>query len=146
MNRTPLAIVAATLVTAMCAACGGSATPAVTVTAAATTVTASPIETPMPASSSADAVESTPAAAETTPAVEAANIKVPNGVGKDYQSAQDLWRAAGLHVAPATDATGAHRLPVIDSNWVVLSQDLKAGSTVPADTFITATVKKYSDS
>lgn len=72
-------------------------------------------------------------------------MKVPNGVGMDYQSAQDLWRSAGLHVAPATDATGAHRLPLIDANWVVLSQDLKAGKKVPVDSFITATVKKYSD-
>jgi beta-lactam-binding protein with PASTA domain len=76
----------------------------------------------------------------------AGQVIVPDAVGKDYQSAQDLWRAAGLHVAPATDATGAHRLPVIDSNWVVLGQSLKAGSTVPRDTFITATVKKYTDS
>ena len=63
----------------------------------------------------------------------------------DYQSAQDRWRAAGLHVLPAIDATGAHRLPVIDSNWVVLSQDPKAGATVAMDSFITATVKKYTD-
>ena len=72
-------------------------------------------------------------------------VKVPDGVGMDYQSAQDLWRAAGLVVAPATDATGAHRLPVIDANWVVLAQDLKAGSKVPEGTLITATVKKYTD-
>ncbi|MEV4351827.1 PASTA domain-containing protein [Actinoplanes sp. NPDC049596] len=74
-----------------------------------------------------------------------AKVKVPNGVGLDYQSAQDRWRAAGLHVAPAVDATGANRLPVIDANWVVVSQNLKAGTTVAADSFITATVKKYSD-
>lgn len=74
-----------------------------------------------------------------------ATIKVPNGVGMDYQSAQDLWRSAGLVVAPAVDATGAHRLPIIDSNWVVLSQDLKAGSQVADPSVITATVRKYSD-
>jgi hypothetical protein len=28
-------------------------------------------------------------------------IKVPKGVGLDHQSAQDAWRAAGLHVQPA---------------------------------------------
>ena len=74
-----------------------------------------------------------------------AKIRVPNGVGLDYQSAQDLWRGAGLHVAPAIDAAGAHRLPIIDSNWVVLSQDPPAGSLVDDDSFITATVKKYTD-
>ena len=71
-------------------------------------------------------------------------IRVPNGVGLDYQSAQDRWRAAGLHVAPAVDATGAHRLPLIDSNWLVLAQSLKAGSKVKAGSFITATVEKRS--
>jgi hypothetical protein len=72
-------------------------------------------------------------------------IRVPNGVGLDYQAAQDAWRAAGLHVMPAIDATGAHRLPIIDANWVVLAQDLKAGSKVQAGSLIQATVKKYSD-
>jgi hypothetical protein len=63
----------------------------------------------------------------------------------DYQAAQDLWRAAGLHVAPAHAAAGAHRLPIIDFNWVVLAQDLPAGTRVDQGTFITATVKKYPD-
>jgi len=70
---------------------------------------------------------------------------VPNGVGLDYQSAQDRWRAAGLIVAPAKDATGENRIPVIDANWVVVSQDPRAGTTVDAGSVITATVKKDSD-
>ena len=80
------------------------------------------------------------------PATDTATITVPDGVGLDYQSAQDEWRAAGLHVAPADDATGAHRLPLVDANWVVLAQDPRAGSEAPAGSFITATVKKYTDS
>jgi beta-lactam-binding protein with PASTA domain len=91
-------------------------------------------------------VEPTVAATTAKATVAPAKVKIPNGVGLDYQSAQDLWRAAGLHVAPAIDATGAHRLPLIDANWVVVSQDPKAGSKVATDSFITATVKKYSDS
>jgi hypothetical protein len=74
-----------------------------------------------------------------------AKIVVPDGVGMDYQSAQDLWRSAGLIVAPATDATGANRIPFLDSNWVVLDQDLKAGTTVDPNTAITATIKKFTD-
>jgi hypothetical protein len=83
----------------------------------------------------------------TTPPVTKApqQIIVPSGIGKNYQEAQDLWRAAGLHVLPATDATGANRIPVIDSNWVVVDQDLKPGTKVDAGSFITATVKKYTD-
>ena len=72
-------------------------------------------------------------------------VTVPNGVGKDYQTAQDLWRAAGLVVLPATDALGANRLPIIDSNWVVLSQIPKAGTKVQSGSTITATVKKFTD-
>jgi hypothetical protein len=81
----------------------------------------------------------------TSPMPPATQIVVPNGVGLNYQAAQDLWRAAGLHVAPAHDATGVHRLPIIDSNWVVLAQDPPAGTQVERGTFITATVKKYTD-
>ncbi len=66
-------------------------------------------------------------------------------LGLDYQSAQDLWRAAGLHVAPAKDATGANRLPVIDANWVVVARRPKAGAKVDQGSFITATVKKDTD-
>lgn len=72
-------------------------------------------------------------------------VIVPNGVGKDYQSAQDLWRAAGLVVGIAHDATGAHRLPFIDSNWLVLSQDPPAGQKVDKGSLIVASVKKFTD-
>ena len=141
--RHPYAITLVTVLALGCAGCGGSAAPAVTVTATQTaTVAPTPSDSPTPESA-------TPEPESTAPSVEAssaaAQITVPNAVGKDYQSAQDIWRAAGLHVAVATDATGANRLPVIDSNWVVLAQSPKAGAKVPADTFITATVKKYTD-
>ena len=76
---------------------------------------------------------------------QSAKIKVPSAVGKDYQSAQDLWRGLGLVVGVAKDATGAHRIPILDSNWVVVSQEPAAGTEVAQGTVITATVKKYSD-
>ena len=110
-------------------------------------------ESPPPAAPAVTSTTVTTAPATTTPktsvpratAAKVTKIKVPDGVGLDYQSAQDRWRAAGLHVAPAVDATGQHRLPLIDSNWLVLAQNLKAGSKVPRGSFITATVKKNSD-
>jgi hypothetical protein len=106
-----------------------------------------PTATPQNGSTVEDTVapEKTAAVASPTPPTNA-KIIVPGAVGKDYQTAQDIWRAAGLHVAPAHDATGAHRLPVIDSNWVVLDQDPKAGTQVDEGSFVTATVKKYTDS
>ncbi|NMO53962.1 PASTA domain-containing protein [Actinoplanes sp. TBRC 11911] len=102
-----------------------------------------PAPAPAPTTVSATSRSATPAETEASP--KAARIKVPDGVGLDYQSAQDLWRAAGLHVAPATDATGAHRIPVLDRNWVVVAQSPKAGATVDDGSFVTATVKKSTD-
>jgi hypothetical protein len=119
-------------------ACGAQTTPEAAPPAnppqATTTVAPAPSPTPT-------AAESEDQAGTVTPTT----VKVPNGVGLDYQSAQDKWRAVGLHVAPAIDALGENRLPVIDANWVVISQDPPAGKKVPADSFITATVKKSSD-
>lgn len=85
-----------------------------------------------------------PAPSSTT-ATQAVKVTVPNGVGKNYQEAQDLWRAAGLAVGVATDATGANRLPILDLNWVVLEQDIAPGTVVDEYTVITATVKKFTD-
>src|SRR3954453_11749924 len=122
----------------------------VAVTLAVLTACGSPSPSPASPAHVAATTGSAPSKPSSTtapdaPATDTAMITVPDGVGLDYQSAQDEWRAAGLHVAPADDATGAHRLPLVDANWVVLSQNLKAGSKVAADSFITATVKKYSD-
>ena len=106
--------------------------PAVTVTATATeTATAPPTKT---------TDKPTEKAAESS-----SKIKVPDGVGMSYQDAQDLWRSSGLSVMPATDATGANRIPILDSGWVVLDQDPKAGSKVEDGSTITATIKKYTD-
>jgi hypothetical protein len=99
-----------------------------------------PTTTTMPALTT-----TTPAPMTATSAPAATTVVVPNGVGLNYQQAQDAWRGAGLHVLPATDAKGTHRLPVIDANWVVLSQDPAAGVQVNVGSFITATVKKYTD-
>lgn len=129
-------------------ACGSStptpqkpvAVTATTVVTETTTVTALPPS--IPTSSATAAAQSETGKASDKPAAE---LVVPDGVGLNYQQAQDLWRGAGLVVTPAHDATGANRLPVIDRNWVVLSQDPKPGTRVPADSMITATVKKFTD-
>jgi phage baseplate assembly protein gpV len=132
-GRTSFATVltAALLALAACSSSGTSPETAPDATTAAATPSATATKT---------ATSAAPAAT-----VKAAKIKVPDGAGMDYQSAQDVWRAVGLHVAPAKDATGANRLPVIDSNWVVVAQSPKAGATVEVGSFITATVKKDTD-
>ena len=145
--------------------CGASPAPApITVTAppvtetATATATATETVAPPPTETVAPPPTETASPPSPTPKPSAASptpkpkpkptsnrVVVPDMVGENYQDAQDRWRAAGLVVAPADDATGATRLPLIDSNWYVVSQDLEGGSKVAKGSLITATVKKYTD-
>src|SRR3954471_12712415 len=125
-----------------------AASPTVVVTQSAATPAAQTVTQTVQSTVTVAAPATAAAPAKASPAAPAkapAKVRVPDGVGMNYQEAQDAWRAAGLHVAPANDATGANRIPVLDSNWVVLAQDLESGSKVPVDSFITATIKKYTD-
>ncbi len=136
--RGALGLIAVSILASGCDASPAPTTTTVTQTVTVTgTVTQSATVTVTPAA---------PAAAAQTQALSPARVKVPDAVGKDYQSAQDLWRGVGLVVGVAIDATGAGRLPMIDSNWVVVSQKPAAGAEVAEGTVITATVKKFSDS
>jgi beta-lactam-binding protein with PASTA domain len=116
------------------------AAPTTAATAAATVATS-----PTAAPTSAGEPTAKPTPSRTRSRAAAARVTVPDGVGQNYQTAQDLWRGAGLIVLPAEDASGEDRLMVLDANWVVLAQDPGAGSKVPAGSTIRATVKKYSD-
>src|SRR5665647_108558 len=132
--RTPVLLLGATLVLGV-AGCAGSQEPAETVTvtvikevpAPAVTVTARPAQ---PSEAPAAQPTQAPTAEVAPPAPAVDQVMVPDGVGHDYQTAQDMWRAAGLVVLPAEDGLGLDRWAVIDANWVVLSQDVPAGSTV----------------
>ena len=72
-------------------------------------------------------------------------VVVKSAVGRNYQTAQDIWRGQGLVIGVAKDALGLGRWPVIDSNWKVLAQTPKAGKCVAKGSTIRATVKKYTD-
>ncbi len=139
-----VATAAAVLVVGATAGCGTSTPPAVVVTQTVAVPAVQTVTETVEATAPAPAPETADAVVDSSPAVPS-KVTVPDGVGMNYQDAQDAWRAVGLHVAPANDATGANRIPVLDANWVVLSQDLKPGSKVAADSFITATIKKYTD-
>jgi hypothetical protein len=72
-------------------------------------------------------------------------IKVKSAIGKNYQSAQDTWRAQGLVVMPAKDGKGWGRTSWLDRNWKVVGQTPKAGSCVKKNSSIRATIVKYTD-
>ncbi len=139
--------VTAIVALAIGAAGGGGEAPAAAPTAAAPPVAVTQTVTvPQPVQTVTETVrETVKAPAPKAAPTPAAKVAVPDGTGLNYQQAQDLWRGAGLTVGLAVDATGANRLPVLDSGWVVLSQDLAPGTKVAADSIITATVKKYTD-
>jgi len=72
-------------------------------------------------------------------------VVVKNAIGKNYQSAQDLWRGQGFVVLPAKDGSGRGRSAWIDRNWYVIGQTPKAGSCVKKYSGVRATILKYTD-
>ena len=72
-------------------------------------------------------------------------VKVKSVIGKNYQTAQDIWRGQGFVVLPAKDGSGRGRSAWIDSNWFVTAQTPKAGSCVKKNSGVRATILKYTD-
>ncbi|GAA3682134.1 hypothetical protein [Yimella lutea] len=73
---------------------------------------------------------------------------MPNEVGQILQIAQDdLQRVSGdpLYLSFSTDALGANRRQVLDSNWKVCSQTPSAGTTVTATTIVSFDVVKLTE-
>jgi len=84
-----------------------------------------------PASSS---VASTPSALAPTqaPQTAAVNFAMPDFVGMDLQSAQNLVQANGVFFSQSHDLLGS-RNQVLDSNWLVCDQNIPAGQQVTGD-------------
>lgn len=126
-------LVVATFASAALGGCGGSRDEGQTVTIRETV--ASPQAT--------TTVQAEPVPDTTTAAAsDNATIAVPNVVGMDHQLAQDTMQAAGLYSLDEEDATGAGRMLLFDRNWVVVSQDPPAGTSVAPDETITLRSKK----
>ena len=70
---------------------------------------------------------------------------VPNVVCAELQAAQDALRSSGFYDITSTDATGQGRLPVLDRNWVVVAQSVKAGERPGLTTHITLSVVKHGE-
>ncbi|WP_350274958.1 PASTA domain-containing protein [Kribbella sp. HUAS MG21] len=70
---------------------------------------------------------------------------MPDVVGVNHQLAQDTMQAAGFYNLAEEDASGQGRLLIVDRNWVVVSQQPKAGTRAPADTTIILRSKKMGE-
>lgn len=79
------------------------------------------------------------------PVQAASCVKVAKVVGKNYQTAQDIWRGQGFVVLPAKDGLGLGRLSWKDKNWKVTAQSPKAGTCVKKKSSVRATIVKYTD-
>jgi hypothetical protein len=124
--RRLLPVIGGLLVLSACGGTPDSSGPRATATVtekATVTATATATETP--------AAKPTTAAPE--PAAGGDTFTMPNEVGKPLQDAQDDLQAISgdiLYVSKSTDATGAGRLQILDSQWKVCSQNVAAGTTV----------------
>ena len=61
---------------------------------------------------------------------------MPDAVGMDLQQAQDLLHEASgnvLYFSSSEDATGECRMQIVDSNWIVCSQNVVPEATVTTD-------------
>ncbi|MGY1813252.1 hypothetical protein [Blastococcus sp. SYSU D00820] len=112
-------------------ACGGgddaSADAESTPSVVTETVTASPSTQPVappPASSTAPA--------PTTAAEPVVDFVMPNLVGVDLQTAQNTVQQFGVFYSVSHDLLGS-RNQVVDSNWIVCTQNVPAGQQVTGD-------------
>ncbi|MCW7947463.1 hypothetical protein AAW14_37510 [Streptomyces hygroscopicus] len=59
---------------------------------------------------------------------------VPNFVGMGLQSAQDTAQKNGFYSLDSHDALGRARMQILDRDWKVCSQNVKAGTNASTDT------------
>src|SRR4051794_18912132 len=85
---------------------------------------------------SVPSVASTPSAVAPTrapaPQAPAVNFTMPNFVGMDLQSAQNLVQTNGVFFSQSHDLLGS-RNQLVDSNWLVCDQNIPAGQQVTGD-------------
>ncbi len=70
---------------------------------------------------------------------------VPDVVCANLQDAQDALRRAGFLILTSKDGSGQQRLVLVDRNWVVIGQSVKAGTQPGLTTHIELTVVKYGE-
>lgn len=66
----------------------------------------------------------------TMPPTTAGSALMPDVVCMNLQEAQDTIQQTGVFLSRSFDATGAGRMQVLDSNWVVVSQAPEPGAPI----------------
>jgi hypothetical protein len=94
-------------------------------------VSSSPVA-PTTASTTVAAPTSAPTTSAPAPAATGVDFAMPDVVGMDLQSAQDLIQTYGLFLSVSHDLRGS-RNQVLDSNWLVCDQNIPPGQQVSGD-------------
>lgn len=132
--KRPWLVVVAGLIVAggIGSAVGGDPEETSSAAAATTTVTKTvPAETETPAAV-APAPQAVVPPAATTSAAPVVDFTMPDFVGMDLQSAQNLLQDNGVMVSISHDLLGS-RNQMLDSNWIVCDQNVPAGQRVTGD-------------
>lgn len=86
---------------------------------------------------------------DSPPSTAAVNWTMPNMVGLVLQDAQDKMQVLTgnpMFYTASTDASGAGRMQVLDSNWQVCSQTPAAGTQFGSDTSVSFAAVKLAES
>jgi len=75
------------------------------------------------------------------PAAEPVLVAMPPVVCMNLQTAQNAIQAAGVFYSRSVDASGASRMQVNDSNWIVVAQDPPAGTLIGEGDALLSAVK-----
>nr|WP_231869035.1 hypothetical protein [Rhodococcus opacus] len=116
-------------------------TTVVPTTTTTTTTTARP--TTLPVTTPAAVVPAAPAQPAPVAPTSSAPVLVPMPavVCMNLQTAQNTIQAAGVFFSRSADATGAGRMQVLDSNWVVVGQQPSPGELVGEGDAVLSVVK-----
>ncbi|WP_343240479.1 hypothetical protein [Streptomyces sp. SID14515] len=113
---------------------GGTETTSGARPAPGVTVTVTATAEPKPVDASDDKPADPKEKAKPTAESSGKEAPVPDFVGMGLQSAQDTAQAKGFYGLTSHDSLGRDRMQVLDRNWKVCSQNVKAGRTVSTET------------
>ncbi|WP_242640192.1 hypothetical protein [Rhodococcoides fascians] len=99
------------------------------------------VEATAPAPTTAERTVVPDTTASEPPAAEAVLVAMPPVVCMNLQTAQNAIQAAGVFYSRSVDASGASRMQVNDSNWIVVAQDPPAGTLIGEGDALLSAVK-----
>lgn len=105
-----------------------TSTTSVVTTSTESIASSEPPTTPGPTEPPTTPAPTVPPPTAPAPAVAPSVAVMPNVVCMNLQEAQDLIQTTGVFFSRSHDATGQGRSQVMDSNWVVVSQNLAPGT------------------